>query len=213
MTCYHAIDGHLYNIEDINGPSQVSLLSNPSDSSTSFWSWCKRTLRGGHKCVTSKAAIITLFWCFIVSLIYGYVYQVFVISQQFDKGNTMYQMFVYVIMAVIFSFFPLAGCLADIKFGRYKTIDRSMHILLIISVITLILQLPWFILQNSYISTAVTTTVISFGIIWTFILASTFAVFNANVIQFGMDQLHDSPVDHQSIFIHWYLWTWKLGFL
>ena len=38
-------------------------------------------------------------------------------------------------------------------------------------------------------------------------------VFNANIIQFGMDQLHDSPRDHQSLFIHWYFWTWNVGFL
>ena len=32
--------------------------------------------------------------------------------------------------------------------------------------------------------------------------------FNANVIQFGMDQLHDSPADHQRLFIHWYIWIY-----
>ena len=28
----------------------------------------------------------------------------------------------------------------------------------------------------------------------------------ANVIQFGLDQLHDSPADDQIIFIHWNIW-------
>ena len=32
--------------------------------------------------------------------------------------------------------------------------------------------------------------------------------FNSNVIQFGMDQLHDSPADHQRLFIHWYIWIY-----
>ena len=47
--------------------------------------------------------------------------------------------------------------------------------------------------------------------------------FTANVIQFGMDQLHDSPAEDRTLFIHWYVWlyfltisigqlTWNLGF-
>ena len=35
--------------------------------------------------------------------------------------------------------------------------------------------------------------------------------FNANALPFGMDQLHDSPGDHQCLFIHWYVWAWYLG--
>ena len=211
MTCYHAIDGHLYNIEDINGLSQGSPLSNPSDSSISFWSWCKRKYRGGHKCVTSKAAIITLFWSFIVSLIYSYLY-LLAISRTIEKHNMNFEIVVYFIMALFLCFFPLAGCLGDIKFGRYKTIDRSIHILLTILVITVILQLPWFFLQSSN-SHAVRTTLFYSELIMIFIFVSVIVVFNANIIQFGMDQLHDSPVDHQSLFIHWYFWTWNIGVL
>ena len=38
-----------------------------------------------------------------------------------------------------------------------------------------------------------------------------FVGFNANIIQFGMDQLHDSPMDHQSLFIHWYVCVYYLA--
>ena len=31
-----------------------------------------------------------------------------------------------------------------------------------------------------------------------------FVGFNANIIQFGIDQLHESPADHQSLLIHWH---------
>ena len=36
---------------------------------------------------------------------------------------------------------------------------------------------------------------------------------NANIIPFGVDQLHDSPAEHQSLFIHWNVWAWYLGSL
>ncbi len=34
-------------------------------------------------------------------------------------------------LAIIFLFFPLAGFLADIKYGRYKTVVRSLFFVLI----------------------------------------------------------------------------------
>ena len=40
-----------------------------------------------------------------------------------------------------------------------------------------------------------------------------FVAFNANVIQFGLDQLHDSPAEDQVIFIKWYIWTYQTATL
>ena len=34
--------------------------------------------------------------------------------------------------------------------------------------------------------------------------------FSANIIQFGMDQLHDSPAEDRTLFIHWYVWLYFL---
>ena len=34
---------------------------------------------------------------------------------------------------------------------------------------------------------------------------SSIVAFNANVIQFGLDQLHDSPTEHLVLYIHWYV--------
>ena len=36
--------------------------------------------------------------------------------------------------------------------------------------------------------------------------------FTANVVQFGMDQLHDSPGEDNTLFIHWYVWTYYASF-
>ena len=38
-------------------------------------------------------------------------------------------------------------------------------------------------------------------------------MFHANIIQFGVDQLHDSPGDHQSLFIHWSICVYNLALL
>ena len=38
-----------------------------------------------------------------------------------------------------------------------------------------------------------------------------FIGFIANIIQFGLDHLHDSPTEDQSLFIHWYLSSSKVS--
>ena len=50
------------------------------------------------------------------------------------------------------------------------------------------------------------------GVVILFYLAMNagFIGFNANIIQFGMEQLHDSPAHHQSLFIYWYVWIYYL---
>ncbi len=52
--------------------------------------------------------------------------------------------------------------------------------------------------------------IIMAGVLFYIAMNVSFAGFNANIIQFGMEQLHDSPTDHQSLFIYWYVWIYYL---
>ena len=45
------------------------------------------------------------------------------------------------------------------------------------------------------------------------VLLCSLVAFSANVIQFGMDQLHDAPSDDSVLYIHWYVWTSYAGLL
>ena len=40
---------------------------------------------------------------------------------------------------------------------------------------------------------------------------SSIVAFSGNVIQFGFDQLHDSPAESSTLYIHWYVWTNPVG--
>ena len=42
-------------------------------------------------------------------------------------------------------------------------------------------------------------------------IVGSFVTFSANVIQFGLDQLHDASTDDSVLYIHWYVWTCYLG--
>ncbi len=74
-----------------------------------------------HKCVSSKAALLILLWSCPVALMYGLgVNNILILFRNFQVTPT-----VYGTVAFIWSFFPLAGFLADVKFGRYKTVFYS----------------------------------------------------------------------------------------
>ena len=43
------------------------------------------------------------------------------------------------------------------------------------------------------------------------LLFCSITAFSANVIQFGLDQLHDAPAESLKLYIHWYVWTNQVG--
>ena len=122
--------------------------------------------------------------------------------------NYFMQLLIYSGIALVTCFFPLAGILADIKFGRCKTIITSIYLVLL-SLLLLILSS---IFGGCYWSL---TIIISYfvAILCLFLVCGGISLIilytgTANVVQFGMDQLHDSPGENRTLFIHWYVWTY-----
>ena len=94
---------------------------------------------------------------------------------------------------------PLAGWLADIRFGRYKVIRFSMWTMWISS---LLLIASLVILQ--YLDLYDLSKVLH---VFTIPLAVGYGGFQANVIQFGVDQLCDASSSEIKTFVIWYSWT------
>ena len=115
-------------------------------------------------------------------------------------------LYVYIGIGFITCFFPLAGILADIRFGRYKTIITSIYLVLpsLLLLSSSSIFLVWLggdkLFEVCLFSVCAGISVI---MLYTGLIG-----FTANVVQFGMDQLHDSPGDDRVIFIHWYVWTY-----
>ena len=183
----------------------------------SYFRILKTRYRNTHKCISSKAALLILFWSFVVYMIYtelffsGFVYiQAIGIHVNttiiFNGGN-----------ALVFIFCPLAGFLADVKFSRYKTIVTSLYIMLpsvILMIVAEGLAIPD--MYCSYVKEEACSTVqfwIGIGLffICEVVLMLGFVGFIANVFQFGLDQLHDMPGEGQSLFIHWIVWIYYLS--
>ena len=166
--------------------------------------------RKSRKCVTSRSAIMVLIWCFFMSLIHATVtslnsYQVPSVLdiQYYLIANSIFS-------AIIDLFYPIGGLLADLKFGRFKTIVSSMWMIVVGTPTILIGSgLLVTVLEFGKESKAYVILITTGSILTTaglLILLCGIVGFGANIIQFGLDQLHDSPAEDQIIFIQWYTW-------
>ena len=99
-----------------------------NDTSSTWWSRCVLRYKTTRKCVSSKSALLILFWSFVFGLWNGLALNPDLYLRSF---TFIYTLAGYGFVALVFCFFPLAGFLADVKYGRYKMVVRSLCILLI----------------------------------------------------------------------------------
>ena len=101
----------------------------------------------------------------------------------------MYSRPLYTVMQVTMGMtLPLAGWLADVRFGRYKVIRCSMWIMWISAIVLSCGEVVLSLLNLS-------------------LLGIGFGGFQANVIQFGVDQLPDASSSEIMTFIVWFGWA------
>ena len=209
MACNHALDGNLYissSAESLykagsNSSNNRDVIA--SSAGSNLATRLKMKFFSSHKCVTAKAAQLTLFWALLVGFMFGYFYNLS-LPTVINKNKEYRLTGIYIVVASFYCFYPIVGFLADVQFGRYRTILRSMQTLCVLLLITSPVVVLLTALEHATWKECVLY-------LWVASVFSLMAIFCANSIQFGMDQLHDSPSDHQSIFIHWYVCTWYAG--
>ena len=191
-------------IEDDNDEATPPLVKKTS---STWWSRCVLRYKTTRKCVSSKSALLILFWSFILGLWNGVALNPDLYLRNFTLIPTLAG---YGFVAIVFCFFPLAGFLADVKCGRYKMVVRSLSVLLIS--ILLIAVNVGAIMGSMAVSITLAIILLCISSITMFIviIASYAGLvgFAANVVQFGMDQLHDCPGEDRTLFIHWYVWVY-----
>ena len=194
--------------------------------------------------IKSKAANMILFWSTLAYLVYGSllnpencfmlpVREVFgYYTQELDvsislgraiSAITFMNMIgsgVYGLIGVWLLFYPLAGYLADVRYGRYKVVTFGLKTIWLGILTFAIIFIIWYCViwkmslnrDDSAISWCIYSMI---GLILvTYLMVSVgFAAFAANVIQFGIDQLQDLPAKSSFLFIHWYLLVLYGGFI
>ena len=186
--------------------------------------------------IKSKAANMILFWSTLAYLVYGSTLNpenCFMLTVRLFLGvcaqlsdvsislgraisaitfMNMIGSGIYGLIGIWLLFYPLAGYLADVRYGRYKVVTFGL-ITIWLGILTFaILFLIWcgVVLKVSLNADELAIqwciySMIGLILVTYLILSVGFAAFAANVIQFGIDQLQDLPAKSSFLFIHWYL--------
>ena len=152
---------------------------------------CK--VRYQPRILKNKGAILVLVWNFIVYFTIHYITEE--ILTQFDLVANV------IVMAVIGILLPVAGWLADVRFGRYKVICWSMWTMWISAMLLAVSHVVVNIteLQND---TYKNITLVLIGL-----YATGLGGFLANTIQFAIDQLPDASTTEITSFVSWCAWS------
>ena len=136
----------------------------------------------------NRGAVLVLLWTFLVTCIF-YFYE-----------NENHGIVLNIQLAAGCLTLPIAGWLADIYFGRYKLMYLSMWI-------------TWASILLETANSVVAEMVEGYGGIGQYVsgvfmvtAVIGFGGFQANVIQFGVDQLSDASTSEITSFINWYIW-------
>ena len=124
-------------------------------------------------------------------------------SKYFSRSHIP-QIAFYSTLTTIFGLSPLVGCLADIKFGRFKTVLATV-LAVVVVVCSSIALLVARQITTGYRSPIEKATILPLIVV----ILVLYMVYDVNILHFSMDQLHESPADHQSLF-HWFVWLQNL---
>ena len=168
-------------------PDNTSLIENESSKQV------RRCFKPRYRLrrVKNRGAILILIWSYCVSSLYVYISY---------TASRVYNYLVFAMVQISVGFtIPLAGWLADIRFGRYKMIRLSIGTMWISSLLltTSLIILQSLDLQN--LSKVLHIFLLPLGV--------GYGGYQANVIQFGVDQLCDASSTEIKTFITWYSWT------
>ena len=178
-----------------------------------------KTLLRKHACHLSKSAIGIILINIIVSAAFAAIINGFMLMAYVHDGFSIGIISVYSFVAVITLFSPLSGFLADVYCGRYRVIFAGICFQFIaflsyaiMATVTLIVGTDiWDTTHYNGGGVALLLFIlvgVSF-ILFVFGLAG----YQANVIQFGLDQLLEAPSASLAYYIHWVLWAENLGIL
>ena len=156
---------------------------------------------------SNKVILLILVWQFSTGLTYNLFLQPSAYLHLSDiRTSAMLASGIALIFLVLS---PLAGFLADVKFGRFKVLMCSSYLMVVSTSLAL--------LAGGLIAFTVHSFNYYFYIVFALALFSILAYtcgrvfFLANVLQFGTDQLCDAPTRYSVLFLIAYYWCDKLS--
>ena len=163
--------------------------------------------------VSSKPVLLILTWNFLVSFAVALFtspnfYNLIISTNDIN----LIKVLTFGLSGFLLLFYPLATCLADQKWGRYKTIVNSLYWLLCTATIMCAFGGALIAILVKHVGSQILYTVLGVLILESFLLTlPSLIIFKANVIQFGADQLYDQPSDIKTVYSYRYVWSSYAG--
>ena len=156
-----------------------------------------------------RGSLLVIVCCLVVELC-NFIQKEYLLFSRSINDRNLFLAF----QGVLFLLYPLVGHLTDVYLTRYRSLILSYGILIftacaavVYSGIDLAASSIWKITIFHHWKTAV---------LWIIILivySVGLGLFEANTIQFGLDQLLEAPTPKLIAFIHWYYWAQNFGSL
>ena len=145
-------------------------------------------------------SLIVIICCFLLQFS-NLTQKRYIFSLRNDFNNAV----VVCIQGLMFLVYPLLGHLADVYLTRYRTLKCGLVILVTGGIIVALWELVIAIVDMNTVIGDVIDCLIVIG------LTIGIGLFEANAIQFGLDQLLEAPTSKLITFIHWYYWSQNVG--
>ena len=177
----------------------------PMTTSRKKWQM-KKACMTNEQLFLCKVSTLILLWTFSTGLFYN----LFMKPYSFLRTSSLPDATIFaMLISSVFLLSPLAGFMADVKFGRLKALLCGSFIMLLSISLTLIVVI---VLKSSSYSFNVTGYMI---VVALFICCVSYGsgevLFLSNIVQFGTDQLCDAPTKYSVYFICAYYWTDSFG--
>ena len=114
-------------------------------------------------------------------------------------------------LGLMFLLYPLIGHLTDVYLTRYRSLKWSFGFLILAFCLIIVFKGIVFAASNIWKFRHDRTDIGLIMILIVYIVG--LALFQANAIQFGLDQLLEAPTPKLIAFIHWYYWAQNVGSL
>ena len=173
-----------------------------------------------HLCLRSKAAVLIILWTAVVGTAYTFIRDGAALYINTSKYSHIMDVAVldlipFAIIAMIMTFYPLSGFIADICCGRFKMVMISLGIILISLFIlciscslaaTITGPSEKFPFHNGEAIVVLVLLILSLVFFITGLVG-----YQANYIQIGLDQLLEAPSEHLGLFIHYATWAFNFS--
>ena len=132
------------------------------------------------------------------------------------SGDSSYAISFLTLLGILFLFYPLVGHLTDVYLTRYRSLKWSFGFLILAAFMGAIYMgflIPISSIEKFHIFEPSHAYFYVIAVILLLAYIVGLGLFQANAIQFGLDQLLEAPTPKLISFIHWYYWAQNVGSL